>query len=237
MAYNSNQKDKSHENRFNSTFSREPVYGEGITTNYERGHDLRNLQESLEKGSLSLVGASLIGNEVPEEAQALIKFLNEQEQLGASVFCGESIELITEDGGLLVIGDDCVIYNSKIRVAKGATLLLEAATILGCDIEVKVGEHRIIGSNLSRCTVTNSTLHDIEAKESTIDGSLVRDAHFLNSTLKQCIGTAGGCEIGGIFIGKSFSYFFDLNQYLTWVKVEDIKELKAVYDAEQELQD
>ena len=55
MAYNSNQKDKSHENRFNSTFSREPVYGEGITTNYERGHDLRNLQESLEKGSLSSV--------------------------------------------------------------------------------------------------------------------------------------------------------------------------------------
>lgn len=219
------KEDKSHENRFNKKFSAEPVYGEGIKTFEEEGRSLLKLKEELDSGNLNLIGSSIVGSEVGHQIQAFLRDLYAKEMLGASVFCGDGIEIITQDGGLLVIGDDCIIYNSRIKVTKGCVLMLENTTLLGCDILVDSGEHKIVGSNISRCKIKNSTLNNIESKDSDITSSLIRDAHFMNATMTKCIGSAGGSELGGIYIGKSISYSLQPEIGYIKVNIEDIKDL------------
>jgi hypothetical protein len=230
MATAERSKDKSHENRFNNRFSREPVYGENVRTYEEEGRALIELKASLESGAVNLVGSSIIGKEVGDAIEAKLLELHQAELLGASVFCGEGIELITEDGGLLVIGDDCIIYNSIIKVARGCVLMLESATILGSNITISSGEHRIINTNLSRCSIINSTLNDVESKDSDIDSSLIRDAHFKSSTIKICIGSVGGSEIGGVFINKSFSYYLQPELGKIEVKIDDLEDVNLSVD-------
>lgn len=223
----SSENDKSHQNRFNKKFSGEPVYGEGIKTFEEEGRSLVKLKEELDSGNLNLIGPSLIGSEVSLQVQSILKDLHGKDMLGASVFCGDGIEIVTEDGGLLVIGDDCIIYNTYIKVAKGCVLMLEKATLLGCKILVDSGEHKIVDSNLSRCKITNSTLNDIESKDSDITSSLIRDAHFMNATMTGCIGSAGGSELGGVYIGKSISYSLQPELGYIQVRIEDLKDISS----------
>lgn len=219
---------RSHENRFNKRFSGEPVYGEGIRTFHEEGRALVELKKELDSGNITLIGSSIVGTEVGPTVAAILSELHASESLGSSVFCGDGIEIVTQDGGILVIGDDCIIYNTKIKVAKGCVLMLENTTLLACDVLVDSGEHKIVDSNMSRCNIKNSTLNNIESKDSDIKTSLIRDAHFMNASLTKCIGSAGGSELGGIYVGKSISYFLQPEIGYIRVNIEDIKEPDTV---------
>ncbi len=213
----------SFENSQNSRFSREPVYGEDIRTFEEEGRVLVDLQEALDNKRVNLIGSSIVGKEITPAVQAKLKSLDSLAMLGASVFCGESVEIITEDGGIIVIGDDCVIYNTIFRVSKGAVLMIEGATLLDCEITVTKGEHRIIGSSLTACKVNNSTLNDVEGKDSQVDSCLLRDACLKNAQVVACVGSAGGAEIGGIYQAKSISYSLDPSTGSLDVRIEDIQ--------------
>jgi hypothetical protein len=101
--------------------------------------------------------------------------------------------------------------------------MLEDATLLDSKVTVTKGEHKITCTTLARCTAENSTLHDIESKESEIRFCLLRDAHFKNAQVLNCIGSAGGAEIGGIYQSKAFSYNIDPATGRLSLSVEDLQ--------------
>lgn len=217
------EKKKPYESGFNNKFSREPVYGEGVRTYEEEGRSLLELQEALDNKTVELIGASIIGRDIPPAVRAKLKTLDTMGMLGSSVFCGENVEIITEDGGIIVIGDNCVIYNTTFRVLKGAVLMLEDVIILDSKVTITQGEHKLTCTTLARCTVENSTLHDIESKESEIKLSLLKSAHFKDAQIIGCIGSAGGAEIGGIYQSKTFSYDLDPYTGRLSLRVEDLE--------------
>lgn len=216
------ERDKSLEDKFNR-FSREPVYGEGVVTLHEQAEILQGLQDSLDRGDSISIGAGIVGAEIDAATKSIIESLHQDERLGASLFSGKYTSIITEDGGILVIGDGCLIKDTQIRVLEGATLLIEDAVLLESEIVIESGEHKIVKTRLARCIFLNSTLQGSEAKESTIKNSLLRDIRFLHSSVTNCIGSSGGAEIGGVYQNKSFSYFMDPVTYRITFNVENLE--------------